>query len=74
MEIDEAAVMCYISIRRRRVLVIVGASGCCDCTAVVQCGVCSVFSEVVLACWVILLGANELPLSFKSWCKLDLLC
>ena len=72
MEIDEAAVMEYI--RRRVILVIMGSGGCCNCTAVAQCGACIVSREVTFACRVVLLSANKLPLSFESWCELDLLC
>ena len=42
-------------------------------TAVVQCVACSVSHEIAFLCRVILLSANELPSSFKSWCRLDLL-
>ena len=72
MEINEAAVMEYI--RRRVVFVVVGSGGCCNRTTVTQCGACSVSCKVAFACQVVLLSANELPLLFKSWCELDLLC
>ena len=72
MESDEEAAVGYI--KRMVVLVIVGFSGCCKCTAAVQYGAISVSYDIALACRVILLSVNELPSSFKSWCELDLLC
>ena len=54
-------------------LVITGSGGGCNLTAVAQCGACSVSCGVVFACQVVLLSTNELPPSFKSWCKLGLL-
>ena len=59
MEIDEAAVMEYIT--RSLVLVIVGPGGCCDRTTVAQYGACSVSCEVAFVCQVALLSANKLP-------------
>ena len=52
---------------------IVGSIGCCDCATASQCGTCSVYSEITLACRFIILSVNELSSSFKSWCEFDLL-
>ena len=53
MECDEAAVVEYI--RGRMILVIMGSGGCCNLTAVAQCGACSISRDVAFVCRVVLL-------------------
>lgn len=71
MGYDEAAVREYIG--GRVSLVISGFGGCCSLTRSAQCGACGLSHEIAFACRVVLLGANALPPSFKSWHELDLL-
>ena len=60
-------------IKMRVVLVIVGYKGCYNCSAAAQYGAWSVSREIEMVCRVILMSANELSSSFKSWCELNLL-